>query len=102
MIPLEQMEHEHAKRALKLVILLLAHVVDLLGDRRGVDFGQPASAQEFGLTARPGVKIGLLRGGPLRLLTDAVFVMRLVSLQGPQLSATFSALSGSSCPKQRW
>ena len=46
MIPFEEMEHEHAERALKLVILLLAHVVDLLGDRRGVDFREPACAQE--------------------------------------------------------
>ena len=101
MIPLEQMEHEHAKRALELVILLLAHVVDLLRDRCGVDLRKPASAQEFGLTARPRVKIGLLRGGPLRLLTDRGLGHGLVSLS-PQLSATFSALSGSSCPKQRW
>ena len=91
-----------AKRAFQSVVLLLAHVVDLLGDRDGVDLREPAGAQKLGLTARPGVEIGLLRGGPLRLLTDRVPGHRLVSLQSPQLKATFSALSGSSWPKQRW
>ena len=102
MVPLEQMEHEHAQRAFQLVVLLLAHVVDLLRDRRGVDLREPAGAQKLGLTERPGVEIGLFRDGPLRLLTDRVPGHRLVSLKGPQLKATFSALSGSSWPKHRW
>jgi len=75
MIPLKQMEHEHAKRALKLVILLLAHVIDLLGDRHGIDFGEPASAQEFGLTARPRVKIGPFAAGRFASSRTAVLAM---------------------------
>ncbi len=44
MVPLEQMEHEHTQRTLQLVVLLLAHVIDLLRDRRGVDLREPAGA----------------------------------------------------------
>ncbi len=100
MVPLEQMEHEDAQSALQFVRLLLAHVIDLLRDRRGVDFRQPAGAQKFGLTARPGVRIGLFRDGSLRCLTDCALDHRCFSR--PQLRATFSALSGSSWPKHRW
>ena len=46
MVPLEQVKRQHTKRALKLVVLLLAHVIDLLRDRCGVDLGEPAGAQE--------------------------------------------------------
>src|SRR5277367_7096173 len=41
MVPLQEMEHQHAQRAFELVVLLLAHVVDLLGDGGGVNFGKP-------------------------------------------------------------
>jgi hypothetical protein len=53
MVPLEQMEHEDADSALQFVILLLAHVIDLLRYCCGVDFREPAGAQKLGLTARP-------------------------------------------------
>ena len=77
MVPLEQMEHENAESALKFVILLLAHVIDLLRYRRGVDFREPAGAQKLGLTARPGIKISLFRSGPLRFFTDRALDHRL-------------------------
>ena len=93
MIPLEKVEHEHAKRALQFVILLLAHVVDLLGDRYGVDFRQPARAQEFGLTERPGIKVVAFRRGAV-LSSEQRFDHRC--FPRPQLKAMFSALSGSS------
>jgi hypothetical protein len=79
MIPLEKVEHEHAKRAFQFVILLLPHVIDLLRDRCGVDFRDPAGAQKLGLPARPGVKIGLFRNGPLRLPTNRARTHRRVS-----------------------
>ena len=100
MVPLEQMEHQDAESALQFVILLLAHVIDLLRYRCGVDFREPAGAQKLGLTARPGVKIGLFCGGPLRFFTNRALRPSLFPY-GPQLRATFSALSGSSWPKQR-
>ena len=40
------------QRALQFVVLLLAHVVDLLRDRRGVDFGELASPQKIRLAER--------------------------------------------------
>ena len=94
------MEHESAESALQFVILLLAHVIDLLRYCGGVDFREPAGAQKLRLTARPRVEIGLFRVGSSRLLKGRalghLYPDRL------QLSAIFSALSGSSWPKQRW
>src|ERR1700735_3530267 len=78
MVPLEEMEHEDAESALQFIILLLAHVIDLLRDRLGVDFREPAGTQKLGLTARPGIKISLFRGGPLRFLTDRALEHRYV------------------------
>ena len=89
-----------AKRALEFVILLLAHVVDLLGDRDGVDFREPAGAQKLRLTHCPRIEVVAFGRGAL-LFPNHVSAHRLVSYR-PQLSATFSALSGSSWPKQRW
>jgi len=94
------MEHQDAESALQFVILLLAHVIDLLRYCCGVDFREPAGAQKLGLTARPGIKISLFRGWPLRFLTDRAPDHRRFPIS--QLRATFSALSGSSWPKQRW
>jgi hypothetical protein len=39
------------------VILLLPHVVDLLGERLGVNFVETARAQQLGLAQRPTVKV---------------------------------------------
>jgi hypothetical protein len=64
------MEHEDTESALQFVILLLAHVIDLLRYCCGVDFREPAGAQKLGLTARPGIKIRPFRGGSLRFVTD--------------------------------
>ena len=64
MVPFQEMQHHDAESALEPVIFLLAHVVDLLGDRCGIDFREPAGAQKLGLTPGPRIKIGLFRGSP--------------------------------------
>ena len=78
MVPLEQMEHEGAESALQFVILLLAHVIDLLRYCCGVDFREPAGAQKLGLMAGPGMKISLFRGGPLRFFANRALDHRLL------------------------
>jgi hypothetical protein len=93
MVPLENLEHEHAKSALQFIILLLTYVVDLLGDRHGVNFRQPARAQEFGLMERPGIKVVAFRRGAWLLPNNG---SARCCLPRPQLKAMLSALSGSS------
>jgi hypothetical protein len=42
MIPFEQMQDQHCESALQFVVLLVADVIELLGNVRGVDFRQAA------------------------------------------------------------
>ena len=53
MVPLEQMQHHDAQCAFEPMVFFQTHVVDLLGDRDGVDFREPAGAQKRGLTHCP-------------------------------------------------
>ena len=94
--------HKHAQRAFESVVLLLAHVVDLLRDRDGVDFGESAVAQQLCLTHRPGIEVALFRRRPFQPVLGQRLGPSALSFERSQLSATFSALSGSSWPKQRW
>ncbi len=70
-----------------------ALVVDLLGDRDGIDFREPASAQKVGLTHCPRIEIVPFCRRAV-LFPDRALDHRCP--QRPQLKATFSALSGSS------
>ena len=99
MIPLQQVMHQHSQRALQTEILLLAHVVDLLGDGGEVEVAYPPLAQQRRRLASPGIEIPFLRDEAFRLRLGRP---RTPWNRSPQLSATFSALSGSSWPKQRW
>ena len=49
MVPLEQMEHEHAQRALELVIFS-SPTSSISSAIARVDFREPAGAQKLGLT----------------------------------------------------
>src|ERR1700722_15149011 len=57
MIPLRQVMHQHSQRALQTEILLLAHVVDLLGDGCEGEGPYPPPAQQRRRLAGPGIKI---------------------------------------------
>src|ERR1700752_3374491 len=66
MIPLQQVMHQHSQRALQTEILLLAHVVDLLGDGCEVEVAYPPLAQQRRRLAGPGIEIPLLRDEAFR------------------------------------
>jgi hypothetical protein len=51
------MQHHDAQSAFEPVIFLLAHVVDLLSDRDGIDFREPAGAQKLGLSHCPRIEV---------------------------------------------
>src|SRR5580693_689543 len=57
------MQHHDAQRAFEPVIFLLAHVVDLLGDRDRIDLRKPAGPQKVSLTHCPRIEVVPLRRG---------------------------------------
>jgi hypothetical protein len=78
MIPFEQMQHHDAQRAFEPMVFFHAHVIDLLRDRDGVDFREPAGAQKLGLTHRPRIEVVAFRRRAL-LFPNHVPAHRLVS-----------------------
>src|SRR5947207_579005 len=59
-VPLQQVQKDDAQRAFELLILLVAHVVELIGDVERIGFGDPAGTQQFGLLERPAVQVAVI------------------------------------------
>src|SRR5262245_39544872 len=86
------MQENDPQRAFQFVVLLTAHVVDLLGEVERVSLGDAARAQQSGLLHRPTVKIAVIarRFGAAARRTLAYPVGRIVNhrnLLTPQLWA---------------
>ena len=77
MFPFQKMQHHDAQGALEPVVFFLPHVVDLLGDRDGINFREPAGAQKLGLTHSPRIEVLAFRRGA-RLFPNHVSAHRLV------------------------
>ena len=67
MIPFEEMQQDGSQRALELVVLLVPHVIELLGNVERIRLGDLAGAQQRGLLDRPAVEVLLVARRPGRL-----------------------------------
>src|SRR4051794_20156714 len=108
-VPFQHVHKKNFERALELIVLLRAHVAQLLGNVFGVDLVEESGSQQFNLFIHPRIEIVLIAraglhwraAGHLPLLSRRVHHCAL-PLRNSQLSTTLSALSGNSLPNERW
>src|SRR5262249_16627084 len=63
MVPFQKMQETDAQRALELVVLVMAHVIDLLGNVERIGFRNPTRAQQCSLLTRPAVEVAIVTSG---------------------------------------